>query len=72
MRGFMRGQMCMWCLRANKVEQKSACAPDARYWAGKPTCLWAGKPARLSQKSKKKIQMNFSPISGELAGKQVG
>jgi hypothetical protein len=64
MRGFMYGQMRMWRLRANGVERKSACAPDAR--------LWAGKTARLSQKSEKKIRMNFSPISGELAGKQVG
>jgi hypothetical protein len=50
--------------RLNRIEEKCACAPDAR--------LWAGKPARLSQKSEKKIRMNFSPISGELAGKQVG
>jgi hypothetical protein len=34
--------------------------------------LWAEKPARLSQKSEKEFRMNFSPISGELAEKQVG
>jgi hypothetical protein len=51
MRGFMYGQMCMWRLRVNRVEQKSACAPDAR--------LWAGKTTRLSQKSEKKNSDEF-------------
>jgi hypothetical protein len=64
MRGLLCGQRRIWHVRACRIENKCACTPDAR--------LWAGKLARLSQKSEKKIRMNFSLISGELAGKQVG
>jgi hypothetical protein len=46
MRGFLWGQMRMWRLHTNRIEYQSACAPDAR--------LWAGKPARLCHKSRKK------------------
>jgi hypothetical protein len=35
--------------------------------------LWGGIPTRLCQKVlRRKIQMDFSSISGELTGKQVG
>jgi hypothetical protein len=64
MRGLLCGQRRIWHLRANITEKQSACAPDVH--------LWGGIPARLCQKSEKKIWMNFSPISGELTGKQVG
>jgi hypothetical protein len=39
MRGFLCGQMRMWRLRANIIEDKSACTPNARLWAEKPVCL---------------------------------
>jgi hypothetical protein len=51
MRGLLCGQWRIWHVRANRDEQKSACAPDAR--------LWAEKRARLCQKSEKKNPDGF-------------
>jgi hypothetical protein len=64
MHGLLCGQRRIWRVRADRIEEKSACAPDARLW---------GKYLRACVKSpRRKIRMDFSPISGELAGKQVG
>jgi hypothetical protein len=51
MRGLLCGQRRIWRLRADRTENKSAYAPDAR--------LWGGIPARLSQKSEKKNPDGF-------------
>jgi hypothetical protein len=51
MRGLLCGQRRIWCLRADRTEQQSACAPDAR--------LWGEIPARLCQKSEKKNPDEF-------------
>jgi hypothetical protein len=46
MRGLLCGQRRIWRLRAERTENKSAYAPDARLWGGIPACL--------RQKSEKK------------------
>jgi hypothetical protein len=51
MRGLLCGQRRIWRVRADRIEEKSACVPDAR--------LWAEKPARLCQKSEKKNPDGF-------------